>query len=135
MPDGSLLFDILNGRNVENWTAERLTPLLDLAGEHGLIALVHNALTKKNIAAPDDWNETVADLELNTSVHIKAAAELSCAFQAAKIDAVFAKGLALALTTYERPSLRPFVDIDVLIEPPSLKGADAVLREQGFALI
>jgi hypothetical protein len=43
--------------------------------------------------------------------------------------------LALGLTVYERPSLRPFADMDVLIEPHSLKHADAVLREQGYALI
>src|SRR5450759_1122030 len=135
MPDGSLLFDILNGRHADTWTSQHLNPLLELAGEHGLIALVHDALQSHGAQIPDEWNEIAADLALNSSVHVKAAAELSAAFSAAKVDVVFAKGLALALTVYERPALRPFVDIDVLIEPPSLKRADAVLREQGFALI
>src|SRR5882724_8319679 len=113
MPDGSLLFDILNGRRAEEWTAQRLAPLLELAGEHGLIALVHDALQKNGAEIPDEWNEIAAELALNSSVHIKAAADLSAAFEAAKVDAGFAKGLALALTVYEKPAWRPFVDIDV----------------------
>lgn len=135
MPDGSLLFDILNGRNAEQWTAERLTALLELAGDHGLIALVHDAMAKRGGDIPDEWTDVSADLALNSSVQLKAAAELSSAFHAANVEAVFAKGLALALTVYERPSLRPFVDMDVLIEPPSLKRADSVLREQGYTLV
>ncbi|HLX63695.1 MAG TPA: nucleotidyltransferase family protein [Planctomycetota bacterium] len=135
MPDGSLLFDVFNGRRAEEWIAQRLDPLLDLAGDHGLIALVHDALQKQGAEISDEWNETAAELALNASVHVKAATELSAAFEVAKVDAVFAKGLALALTVYEKPALRPFVDIDVLIEPLSLKRADAVLREQGIALV
>jgi len=132
--DGSLLFDILNGKDRANWTAERLNPLLDLAGDHGLIALVHDAMQKAGAEIPTDWKDTAADLALNSSVQIKAAAELSAAFRDAGVDAVFAKGLALALTVYERPGLRPFVDMDVLIEPDSLKTADAVLRKLGYEL-
>lgn len=133
--DGSLLFDILNGRDRANWTAERLDPLLDLAGEHGLISLVVDAMERHNAPVPDVWKDVAIDLALNSSVQIKAAAELSAAFRSARVDAVFAKGVALALTVYERPNLRAFVDVDVLIEPHSLKSAAKVLRELGYALI
>ncbi len=132
--DGSLLFDVLNGTRPETWSPARLDPLLDLAGAHGLIALVHHALKKNGAEISAVWDEVAADLALNSSVQIKAASELSAAFRAANIDAVFAKGLALALTAYEAPHLRPFVDIDVLIEPAALKGAAKVLRELGYAL-
>jgi hypothetical protein len=123
--DGSLLFDILNGKGRANWTPGRVEALLDLAGDHGLIALVHDVLQKNNAEIPSDWNDVAEDLALNSSVQIKAAAELSAACAAANVEAVVAKGLALALTVYERPALRPFVYIDVLIEPPSFKGAHA----------
>ena len=144
--DGSLLFQILKGENRERWTAEAVGPLLDLAGDHGLIAVVYDALKSERIFSTqrhedtkaqrtaEDWKETAADLELNSAVQVKAAAELSAGFVAAGVEAVFAKGLALALTVYERPGLRAFVDMDVLIEPESLKGADAVLRKLGFGL-
>ncbi len=132
--DGDMLFDILNGKNRSEWSSTRLDSLLTLAGDHGLIALVQDALQKWQFEIPGDWNDITVDLALNSSVHVKAAAELNIAFSAAQIDAVFAKGLALALTVYDRPALRPFVDIDVLIEPRSLKGADAVLRKLGYVL-
>ena len=132
--DGTLLFDILNGKDPANGASATLEGLLDLAGDHGLIVLVHDALQKRNAAIPGDWNDVAADLALNSGVQVKAAAELSQAFSAAGVDAVFAKGLALALTVYERPALRPFVDIDVLIEPPSLNAAHAVLSSLGYEL-
>lgn len=156
--DGSLLFEILKGEHREKWTAEAAGPLLELAGDHGLIAVVYDALlkdserlfftqrrkgTKAQRTAEIDgdegrdggeWGEVAADLELNSAVQVKAAAELSAGFVAAKVDAVFAKGLALALTVYERPGLRAFVDMDVLIEPEVLKRADAVLRSLGYGL-
>ncbi|MEI6233016.1 MAG: nucleotidyltransferase family protein [Planctomycetota bacterium] len=130
--DVSLLFDILNDFPGANYSPERLEPLLTLAGDHGLIALVHDALQKHHAIIPDEWNDIAMDLALNAGVHVKAAAELSAAFQAARVDAVFAKGLALALTVYARPALRPFVDLDVLIEPAALKAADEVLRAHGY---
>jgi hypothetical protein len=46
---------------------------------------------------------------------------------------VFAKGVALALTVYDRPGVRTFTDLDVLILPSSLDEAHAALCHLGFA--
>lgn len=131
--DGALLLELLNGRRVAAMSEARLERLLDLAGRHGLTALINEALAAQGCAS-EAWSEVAADLDLNSRVQLKAAAELSQAFDAAGVQAAVAKGVALALSVYANPGLRPFVDIDVLIKPASLKRADGVLRGLGYEL-
>ena len=131
--DGALLLELLNGRRVAALSEARLERLLDLAGRHGLTALINEALAAQGMAS-DAWRDVSADLELNSRVQLKAAAELSQALDAANVSAVVAKGVALALSVYANPGLRPFIDIDVLIAPETLKRADGVLRGLGYAL-
>jgi hypothetical protein len=51
----------------------------------------------------------------------------------AGIETLVLKGAALALTTYERPGLRPFGDVDVLVRPDLASEAHAVLARLGWA--
>lgn len=131
---GALLLDALKGAAIQRPDESRLEQMLELAGRHGLIALVYEAFKARGILL-ESWREIVEDLALNSQVQLKAATELTRAFAGAGVNAVFAKGIALALSVYERPALRPFVDLDVLIEPESLKRADAVLRETGYLIV
>jgi hypothetical protein len=48
------------------------------------------------------------------------------------IETLLLKGAALAIATYERPALRPFGDVDVLVSPDAAPRADAVLERLGW---
>jgi hypothetical protein len=55
------------------------------------------------------------------------------ALHRAGIETLLLKGAALALTAYERPGLRPFGDVDVLVRPAAAAAARQVLRTRGWA--
>ncbi len=55
------------------------------------------------------------------------------ALHAEGIQTLLLKGAALALTTYERPGLRPFGDVDVLVRPDAAAAARACLERCGWA--
>lgn len=48
------------------------------------------------------------------------------------IETLLLKGAALAIATYERPALRPFGDVDVLVSPDAAPRAHAVLERLGW---
>ncbi|HWB16842.1 MAG TPA: nucleotidyltransferase family protein [Vicinamibacterales bacterium] len=48
------------------------------------------------------------------------------------IETLLLKGAALAIATYERPALRPFGDVDVLVAPDAAPRAHAVLEGIGW---
>jgi hypothetical protein len=52
---------------------------------------------------------------------------------AADIDVIVLKGVALALTVYPAPELRPMVDADVLVPAPRARDAVAALVEAGWS--
>jgi hypothetical protein len=56
-------------------------------------------------------------------------------FNAAGIPAALLKGAALLYTHYEKAALRPMVDIDLLLAPPDLPAAEAILAGDGYTRI
>lgn len=60
------------------------------------------------------------------------AAALAARFAGAGIPLVILRGLALGLTVYPRPFLRPFSDLDLLVLKSDLPRAKAILREAGL---
>jgi len=67
-----------------------------------------------------------------------AEAQMAClnrlldAFEAAGIAALVLKGRGLAQLIYDRPDLRPSVDIDLLVGRGDLRRAAGIARDQGF---
>lgn len=115
-------------------------PLLKLAGDHGLLCLLHNAFAKGRLPPLADseplaqLQAAAAELEIATRLQLRAAAELAAALQQTGVNAVFAKGAALAVTVYERAGERVFADMDLLILPEDLLRAHACLTGLGYAI-
>jgi hypothetical protein len=130
---GDLLLAVLRGDPPSDLTEEDMEPLFDLAGDHGLIGMVHEALTTHGKCFTE-WKDFAVDLEIKTGVQLKAAAEIATALRERGVDALFVKGVALVLTVYGRGGVRDFSDMDVLISPERLRDAHEALVALGFAL-
>ena len=63
-----------------------------------------------------------------------AASRLLQALAAAQIRCLVLKGVALSLTAYEDASLRPFADIDILVDEQNMDAAGRVAERCGFVL-
>ncbi|MCY3023704.1 MAG: nucleotidyltransferase family protein [Planctomycetota bacterium] len=131
--DGARLLDVLRGNAPADLTPDRLDPLLPLAAAHGLVGVVYEALLRHPNAFPE-WKRAADEIEVTTRLQLKAAEELAAALDDKKVDAVFVKGVALALSVYPRLGLRSFSDLDLLMQPESVRDAHAVLTQLGFAM-
>jgi hypothetical protein len=107
--------------------------------EHGLAGLLDDALRKETPAADPALSELASRVraeaiaqEASVRGNLRAAAEVAGALENQGVAAVFVKGVALALSAYERPALRAFGDLDLLVHPDSLPAARAALASLGF---
>jgi len=130
--DGALLLSVLRGDIPSGLSPAQLDPLLNLAAAHGLVGMVNEALARRGAAFPQ-WEAFANDLEVMARLQLQAAAEIAAALNEHKVEAVFAKGVALSLSVYSRPGVRTFADLDVLVVPESLPSAHAALCELGYA--
>ncbi len=130
--DGAILFEILRGDSgLRAPAAERIDALYDTAAAHGLLGLVHEALERREIILPR-WKAYAEQAELAAKVQLQAASEIAAALKAEKINAVFAKGVAWALTIYPR-HVRPMNDLDLLILPQDLRATHRILCGLGYS--
>jgi hypothetical protein len=121
------------------------TPVIDEAEHHGVAPLIGSALAAWSKALPRDQASFLPDSVAPTFAvlaarHRRAAAErehsvdeLVTAFAAAGVRLVLLKGAALGHLIYAGPSLRPAVDIDVLVAASDIARAAALARAHGFA--
>lgn len=63
----------------------------------------------------------------------RTAEQLSAAFAADGIAALFLKGFALGATVYASPADRPMTDLDIAVHPAAFAAASAILANLGFA--
>jgi hypothetical protein len=63
------------------------------------------------------------------------AAEVVGAFERAGIESMLLRGPALAAWLYQQHEPRPYTDVDLLVSPDQILGAEAVLQESGFTLL
>jgi hypothetical protein len=131
---GSTLLDALRGRLDPASLPHDPSPFLRLAGRHGLVGLVNDAL-RRNGSANDELQAAARVQEAHTRHQLAVAAEIAAAFRARSIDSAFVKGVAMALRTYEHPGLRPFTDLDILVRLDALHSAEEMLSTAGFVRV
>ncbi len=124
---------------VEELLNERLdwTKIVRNANYHGVRPLLYRNLSVTNQeAVPDEFRDY-----LSTEGHATAAFNLFLAkelgrlmrlFRSSDIDAISLKGPVLAQLAYSDLSLRPFVDLDVLVRPKQQKKILAILNKEGY---
>jgi hypothetical protein len=110
----------------------------DLAGEHGVVALVYNNLREQGLLPR--LPERIA-ARLNSSLllslsrnafHTSVISEVLRIFNGENIKTVLLKGLALELSVYGNSGLRQMTDIDILVNRSNRKRAQKVLIENGY---
>jgi len=122
----------LTWRTEPGWTPEAV---VDAAGQHGVEALIWDALQSSGEAA--------SEVRRRLEPHVRAAVtrdlilqrELALLLEAlarADVRALLIKGTALAYTVYRQPWHRPRIDSDLLVPRAQLEIAERVLRERGY---
>lgn len=106
------------------------------AESHGLTSLLDTHLQAAGISIPPAVQQQLQARAIQHShanqVRAKALAEALTAFQAAGIETLVLKGVALAHLVYPQPGLRSMRDVDVLVSRSQARQAQAVLAELGF---
>ena len=105
--------------------------LLDALDYHGitLLAAQQNALPS---SLKPTLKQRKAMSVANEAIKQTALSKLFNAFTEAGLDSIMFKGSALAYSVYQKPSLRPRSDTDVLISAKDKANFDQVFAQQGF---
>ncbi len=112
-----------------------------LVKKHRLSSLFYYHLRQGNgkIILPDPFWKSLQEeyhLQLARSVlKTNYLNEVLTIFPAEGIETILLKGAHLAEAYYPHPALRPFDDIDLLIQPGSAKRARSLLEERGYRLL
>jgi hypothetical protein len=112
--------------------------LTRLAMSHGLSPLVY---TRLEPVLPRPLPDAFADLKRDAArlvqhalIHTAEMKRLIPSFKANGIETVVYKGPALATSLYGRIALRPFLDLDLLVQPQDVERAWSLLVAQGYEL-
>jgi len=117
-PDWERLFRAASGN--------RVAPLVFCALD-GLAAL-GSVPERIRLGLEKIYEQTV----INTRVYLDEAAGLAADLAGAGIDCVLLRGLAVGITVYPKPYLRPFSDLDLLVPAGAVSAALARLRARGY---
>jgi hypothetical protein len=103
---------------------------------HGLGPLLYTHLKATDSLAPVDvWRE-IKGLYLRhrhaNQLRAEALKEILQAFEAASIQSLALKGIALAHLVYPEPGMRPMRDIDLLVPEPEIEKAAQTLIQLGY---
>lgn len=129
--DTQILASLLDART-GSWPCRMSNgPLLDLVSFHRLAGWLVTHWSPQ-VPLPEALRSLARSQEAHTRFQLEIAAELGRAFAERRVPVVFVKGVAMALTAYGSPGLRPFGDLDVLTAPTDLPAAREVLRSAGF---
>ena len=112
------------------------TELLLVAEEQGMASLLHKHLAAAECSIPIHARRHLHSLFLRTKqanlIRNRALIEILEACQAASIDMLLIKGIALANLVYSDPALRPMRDIDLLVRVEDATRAEKVLFSLGY---
>jgi hypothetical protein len=115
------------------WRADAARPHLDPASDWWLPLVWWNLRHVVTGAAAAGLRHRYRDAWVRNQHLLARVAPVLDALDRAGIETLLLKGAALALATYERPGLRPFGDVDVLVHPPLAARAHDVLASLGWA--
>lgn len=108
--------------------------LADWLTQQEMGALAYVRLKEANLApllqttlAPVYWQAAAA-----AAIKLDLLARLQAAFTAAGVETVWLKGIALCLTLYPDPAMRPMNDLDLWLQPAHLPAAWQVMADLGF---
>ena len=108
-----------------------------LASQHGLVPLIHRHLDK--LGSGSVPQSVLAVLRAQTHEHAwrnllltKELLRILESFESHRIPALPFKGPTLAAVLYGDVSLRPFIDLDILVRPEDVLRAADVLRDRGY---
>jgi hypothetical protein len=110
----------------------------NLAGEHGVVALVFHNLEKLGILPliPEKiaamLNRSLMLSLSRNAFHASVISEVLRIFNESDIKAVLLKGLALEHSVYGNQGLRQMTDIDILLDRTNRKKAQQILIENGY---
>jgi hypothetical protein len=111
---------------------------VDLAGQHGVVALVFHNLEKLGLLP---FLPEKIKVKLNSSLmlsltrnafHTSVITEVLRIFNEENIKIVLLKGLALEHSVYGNKGIRQMTDIDILLDRSNRKKAQKVLSENGY---
>lgn len=115
----------------------RWEEVCELAKRHDLLPLIGAGVAVSGVRPPTDVQAALRKAfyssELRSDRAWEQMAPLLAAFRERGIGLIALKGAALAARYYRSPGLRPFGDIDLLVQPERRDEAAALLRGLGYA--
>jgi hypothetical protein len=121
-----------NGKEPKDWDV-----LIDLAEACGLSPLLYRCVWDSGAKAPAGPLDRLQNAHLQATLNAlqmeRALAEAVSALGGRGIRCIVLKGPALAETIYPGGATRPMSDLDLLVEPPDVDAAIAVLERLGYA--
>jgi len=135
-----LTFDAENGSGLRS-LAEKISDwsyFYELAGRHGIAALVYNNLASLDLLqfVPFNIKEILRNSLLNNIARnagfTEKISEVLGLLEKENIRVVLLKGLALELSVYGNCGLRQMTDVDVLVSRDNALQARKILMENGF---
>lgn len=128
-----------DGSTARRWAALRTRhPLDEITSRkpRRLLPLVEDGLRREHAPADlvdrDVLEEEYATAARDHDVRLASFAPVIETLRDEGVDVVVLKGVALALTYYETPALRPMVDVDILIRPRDLGTTMRALEALGW---
>jgi hypothetical protein len=109
--------------------------LLELARRHRLIPLLHRHLREAPLpaAAASELRGLNRDAAHHALLMAGELRRLLAALETAGVEALAYKGPTLAVQAYGDLSLRPFIDLDLLVRPADVPRALGALEAEGYA--
>ncbi|MBN2207837.1 MAG: nucleotidyltransferase family protein [Candidatus Coatesbacteria bacterium] len=107
--------------------------LVALGRQHGLLPILYTSLKREARSSAAD--SLAQESDATGRANLRALSELEAILIAAReanVRIIPIKGPTVAFSVYTDPALRPFADIDLLIEASDFAGAEAVLTTLGY---
>ena len=133
VPEAELLIACLQGALSAAPRCTDWRVLEALAETHGVLPLVHRALTATGADTPDDhFQRAVSNSQLSTETLAVELEQLLASFAQHGIDVIPLKGPVLAETLYGNIAMRPCEDLDLLVRVRDFGRAEKVLTDAGW---
>ncbi len=137
-PDLRLLAAILSGnQHPRQIPQDQWQSLLGVAHQHNLLPMLVWVVKRAapELVVSELWEPAFTSVRQNALRHIwleQAQRQVNRAFNEAGIAAVWLKGIALAVTVFPQPALRPMADLDVLVPYAERETALKIAESLGF---